>query len=208
MWSALHVEVLAYGHTSRESVDKLGSNLRQMIEKIGISKGPLQTEEVRPRKRKEIPEGVPFTYEHGNPIHTESCMGVFLKTGSGASRDDLLLRISEQVIGGPVYDTLRTKEQLEYCVAAYRYGSESGDSEGLRVVVEGNYNVQYVEERIEVFLRAFQKKIRGMSDEKFSECKNAALEAIRNEAPWKASHFWDLIRSGRFRSESKSEKGV
>ncbi|KAK0414565.1 hypothetical protein QR680_011498 [Steinernema hermaphroditum] len=202
MWSAIHVEVLAYGKISQEEVELLSPNLRRMIQDSSTSTHQFN-EAIQSHLK--IPEGVPYTYEHEIPIHTESCVDIFLKTGASTPRDDLLLHIVEKAIRGAAFNTLRTKEQLGYFVQALRCTPETGGIQGLRIMVQGSYDPEYVDERIDVFLTNFREKLRSMSEKEFSECKELALSFIQGSEPETTYDFWELIRNGNFRCDSDKQ---
>ncbi|KAK0409833.1 hypothetical protein QR680_004788 [Steinernema hermaphroditum] len=198
MWSELHVEVLAYGKIGQEEVELLSRNLRRMIQD-GSNSTRQFGEAIQSHLK--IPEFVPYTYKHEIPIHTESCVDIFLKTGASTPRDDLLLHMVDKAMKGAAFNTFHTKEQLGYVAVTFRYPSKTGRIQGLRIVIQGSYDPEYVEGRIEVFLANFGKKLRSMSEEDFIECKEMAMSFIRGSEPKTTSDFWKLIKNGNLKCD-------
>ncbi|KAK0424579.1 hypothetical protein QR680_008731 [Steinernema hermaphroditum] len=151
IWSFLHLELFAYGYVIEEQVRQVGPRLSAAI-------GPKHRKGALPPGRLDlgrellIQEGG-FFYEHEQRTHPNSCRDVYLQTGSSDIRDSFLLTMAVKLVAEPIFDTLRTKEQL--CYYAHAYARKSNGRQGIRLVIQGGHNPTFVEERIDAFLENF-----------------------------------------------------
>ncbi|XP_066596131.1 nardilysin [Prorops nasuta] len=86
---------------------------------------------------------------------------------------DLILMIMQE----PMFNQLRTKEQLGYnvfCTSNDTYGV-SGYSMVINTQAD-KYTTEYANERMEIFLKSFEEKLATMSEEEFSENKEALIK--------------------------------
>ncbi|EJC99115.1 uncharacterized protein FOMMEDRAFT_94441 [Fomitiporia mediterranea MF3/22] len=114
-----------------------------------------------------------------------------------------------QILDEPTFDFLRTKEQLGYNV----YSEMVADIEsiGWRLVIQSEMASEYLESRIEAFLRYMRKIIRGMLVEKLDEHKRSLgriWTAKVKHVPQETATFWSSIASGYYdfeRSETDAK---
>ena len=135
-----------------------------------------------------------------NPNEANSALAYYLHFGSIV---DQKLRVVStllvQILKEPTFNVLRTREQLGYMV----YCSSSllpGESETcLRFLVQSEKKPDYLEERVEAFLREMKTKLEEMTDEEFrlqmTGLEKKWLEADKNLFE-EASRLVDHITSG------------
>lgn len=91
---------------------------------------------------------------------------MFPQIGEDNTKTRCLLYLLEQIISEPLYDTLRTKEQLGYSVhASHRI---TNGVLGFAVTLQSSsHEAPYLHARVESFLSDFGKKLTSMADEEF-----------------------------------------
>ncbi|KAK0423588.1 hypothetical protein QR680_008223 [Steinernema hermaphroditum] len=209
MWNALHLELLVYGNVAKEQVHQLASRLSNVFMEKNASIRALSPQELGPFVHLQIPAGNTLRCDHEQRIHPNSCTDVYLQIGSLDIRDTLLLDLVVKLISEPAFDALRTKEQLGYYVKALTHRSDGG--QGLRCVVQGGHDPNYVEERIDVFLENFQKIIRSLSDGEFYRTRSLVSREVRSAPSGSrlVEPCWKEIKNGqcRFHFEKVAMKG-
>ncbi|KAK0424627.1 hypothetical protein QR680_008758 [Steinernema hermaphroditum] len=192
IWSFLHLELFACGYVIKEQVRQVGPRLSAAIGPKH-RKGALPPARLALARELLIQEGG-FFYEHEQRTHPNSCRDVYLQTGSSDIRDSFLLTMAVKLVAEPIFDTLRTKEQL--CYYAHAYARKSNGRQGIRLVIQGGHNPTFVEERIDAFLENFLGHVRSMSDEDFERCRAACRVSPKCEL---ALHCWNEIKNRRCR---------
>ena len=104
------------------------------------------------------------------------------------------LQLFSQIAKEPVFDTLRTKEQLGYIVASAPMVQPG--SLGFRFIVQSEKKPDYVETRIEAFMDWLKTHLETISEEDFEKQK-ASLIAKKEESPKnlgeETKRYWDRI---------------
>uniref|UniRef100_A0A1I7YH81 Peptidase_M16_C domain-containing protein n=1 Tax=Steinernema glaseri TaxID=37863 RepID=A0A1I7YH81_9BILA len=180
IWKALHLELIVNGNFTKEDAIALGNTVLDEIQKNNKSIRPLFSNEMKLSRQMKIPEGGSYIYEHHQDTHANSCVELLLQTGVKNTWENMLLELLAQVMKEAAFDTLRTKEQLGYTVFAY--ANRSLGTQGLSVLVQGSYDPEYVEERIESFLDNFKNTLCEMTDETYDKHVDA-LAVSRLEKP-------------------------
>jgi secreted Zn-dependent insulinase-like peptidase len=130
-----------------------------------------------------------------NPNEDNSAVELYLQVGPHGARSQALTDVLEQLMFEPVYDTLRTKEQLGYTVGA---GARNTMGVlGFCVVVQSSlFGVVEVVERIEAFLTSFVSTIADMEMEAYDKQLQSlvALKLQKDKSPGDESdRHWDQI---------------
>merc|ERR1719150_772214 len=105
-----------------------------------------------------------------NSKDSNSIIRNYYQFGPGNIRQKVYLDICQQLMSEPLFDILRTKEQLGYHVASQCLNTDG--ILGMRVYVNSQatkFTVEHVDNRIEAFLEWFIKeKLEPLSDEEFN----------------------------------------
>lgn len=121
-------------------------------------------------------------------------------------RSRAALQLFAQIVQEPVFNQLRTTEQLGYIATGY--ATHSVGIMSYRFMVQSERDPGYVETRIEVLLDHLKEVIEKLSDEEF-EKHRAALISKKEEKPKnlgeEGRRFWSAI-SDRFYEFSKREQ--
>lgn len=176
----MHIEVLVHGNLYKE--DAL--NVTNLVESTMKPKR-LPATQWPTQRNIELPRGSDFRYERtlANPDNINNCIDYVLFVGNNMDRGlrgKLLL--FAQMTDEPVFDTLRSKEQLGYIVSssAVIYSTLAA----FRVVIQSEKDCPYLEKRIDNFFNEFETALKDMPDEEFEAHKigiiNKRLEKLKN----------------------------
>jgi insulysin len=135
-----------------------------------------------------------------NPDEPNSALTYQVHIGN---RHDAHLRtvtqLLAQLMSGPTFNILRTREQLGYIVTCGLMLTPGESEFGIRVLVQSERAPAYLEERINVFLDEMQDILEKMPQEEFDTYK-AGLASKWTERPKnlneEAGRFWRWIDNG------------
>lgn len=188
----MHIEILAHGNVYKEDALRI-TNLVEST----LRPRPLPVEQWPTRRCIMLPEGSDYRYERvlKNADNINHCLEYTVFTGDA---QDLRIRaktlLLAQMGDEPVFDTLRTKEQLGYVV-----GSNAvlvSTLAGWRILIQSEKDCAYLEKRVDEFLMAFERTIREMPDDEFEAHKiglvNKRLEKLKNLGQ-ETGRFWGHV---------------
>lgn len=197
----MHIEILAHGNIYREDALKLGklieNSLRPQI--LPPWQWPI-------RRAVVLPPGGNFLYKRDlkDPSNVNHCIEYMLQVGHVRDRDQhARLLLLAQMTDEPAFDQLRTKEQLGYVVFS---GSATHlTSSVYHILIQSERPPDYLEKRIDNFLRMFKAQLSTMSNDQFESHKrsviNRRLEKIKNLGQ-ECDRFWGHITSELYHFES------
>lgn len=120
----------------------------------------------------------------------------------GDVQDDHLrprLSLLAQLAHEPVFNVLRTKEQLGYLV--FSSARAATGSMGFRILLQSEKPAAYLETRVEAFLDYFKTFLQEMSDEDFQTARQG-LVSKKMEKPknlhGESSRFWVAVGDGYY----------
>ncbi len=190
----LHIEVLVHGNLYKEDALKLTDIVESTLRPRTLppTQWPIHRSLI-------IPEGSNYIYSRTlpDPNNVNHCIEYLLYAGSTKDRTlRAKVMLFAQMTHEPAFDRLRTKEQLGYVVFSGSVTKE--DWLGYRVLVQSERTPEYLEERIESFLREYATTLAEMSQEQFDAHKtslvNKRLESLKNLSQ-ETSRFWSHIMS-------------
>ena len=130
-----------------------------------------------------------------------SAIEYYLQCGSGLDAiERTKCTLLKEILHEAAFDQLRTKEQLGYVV--WGMTRRTFASMGIRIVIMGDYDSIYLENRIEAFLQTFRDvNLQIMSLEEFEKAKQG-LHGAYMQKPENMSretgHWWNAINDGTF----------
>lgn len=143
--------------------------------------------------------------------NVNSCLEYFIQVGrldAENNRLRILTDLLATTIHEPCFNQLRTKEQLGYVVfSGYRL---SRSYFGLRFLVQSERTCDYLEFRVEEFLKKFKNKNLGeeLTEEAFAKfkqsLKNKKLTKLKNLNE-ESSRFWNAINDGYYDFTQKAK---
>lgn len=84
-----------------------------------------------------------------------------------------------QLINEPCFDTLRTKEQLGYLV--HSSGRGSIGMTGFRISIQSEREASYLEDRIDNFLKAFEKYLEDLAPDQFHRERASLTNRLKED---------------------------
>lgn len=192
-FEALHIEAFIHGNSNDKIAQSIVGKALQILN-ASLPCRPLFPSQLTMDRSVDLPIGQSFRFEHENKCHANSALEVILQTGLENPQENMLLQLADQILSEPCFDELRTKEQLGYVVFCGVH--KSNGSQGLRFIIQGEKSPQYMESRLEAFLKLMLKKLEEMTQKEFDDHKQALVN-IRLEKPKRMSQlakkYWGEI---------------
>lgn len=139
------------------------------------------------------------------PNDTNSVIKNYYQIGKSSMVLETMLEILQQIIREPLFNALRTQEQLGYSVSC----CVKRDYKMLGFVIaiesqEMKNPASLVDEKIEIFLKNFVGTLQSMSDDDFNTIKDAII-ALKlspdNDLMSEVEHNWKEVMRGRNKFE-------
>lgn len=215
IWSdGAYVQTLVLGNfdfATATEVDKLIKKNFESIPPISTSKDKVNEISKFQSFKLKTGERVTYTMPLQDPNNINSCLEYFVQVdtlGEDKRRLRVLTDLLATMINEPCFNQLRTKEQLGYVVfSGYR---QSRSYFGLRILVQSERSCEYLEYRVEQFLRRFNKTVLGdnLTDSAFAKYKEALkskkLTKLKNLGE-ESARMWNSINDGYYDFLQKSK---
>lgn len=193
--SRVRIDALVHGNMSRDAAISLMEDSENILAARALS----PSEQLSTRSHI-LPANANFVYQTAvpNPEDVNSGLSYYLHVGDVT--DNVLrakLSLLSHVIHEPVFDQLRTKQQLGYIVSSVML-TRTGIM-GLRIHIQSERSPIYLEERVDEFLTGFEDILTKMPETDFEKKKNGLimkkLEKSKNLAE-ETAWLWSAIDSG------------
>ncbi|KAK1512249.1 peptidase M16 inactive domain-containing protein [Colletotrichum abscissum] len=198
----MHLEIYAHGDLQICEADRLA-------DLVAATLRPLKSLETQQPVSQSliIPKGSEFLYEKTlkDPDNVSHCIEMFIYVGDNSNRSKRAkAMLLPQMVRGPAFDRLRTKEQLGYVVDSDFRSFFS--TCGISFKIQSQQRAAYLESKIEEFLRFFFDDLEGISKTDFHKHQRSlilrCLQKPRNlaqESEW----IWGQIESKYYDSEGR-----
>ncbi|CEH18771.1 related to ste23-metalloprotease involved in a-factor processing [Ceraceosorus bombacis] len=193
----LHIETLAHGNVTPARAGELMA----LAEDI-LAPKPLAASELVSHRSLILPRPCNFSWsrEVANVDNVNSSIEYYCQIGDPVDfKQRATLALLAQIASEPVFDQLRTKEQLGYLV--FSSPRKTIGSMGFRILVQSERDSRYVESRIDAFLDQFKAHLEGLSESEFLAQRESLihkkLEVPKNLYE-ESSRFWFHIHSGYY----------
>ncbi|CAH2101005.1 unnamed protein product [Euphydryas editha] len=187
----LHIEALMFGNLTRERAMAIANTVETKLPKDAT---PLLAQQLFLYREVEIEKGAWYLRSIANSVHKASCALLYYACGVQESRANVMLELLAYMFSGSCSHVLRTQEQLGYIV--FMKIVRTNGVQGLRIIVQSDRHPEYLEERIENYIKGIEEHLKNMSEEEFLR-NRAAVAAHRLERPkqlfGKASQLWSEI---------------
>ncbi|KAF5005938.1 hypothetical protein FDECE_7652 [Fusarium decemcellulare] len=194
MLGQLFIEVYVHGNMYREdalnATDMVESILKPRI--LPRSQWPILRSLI-------LPQGSNYVFRKTleDPANVNHCVETWLYAGSredrGVRTKTLLL---DQMMHEPAFDQLRTKEQLGYIV--FSGPRAFSTTYGFRFLIQSEMTPEFLDARIEAFLKRYAETLENMSEAEFEGHKRSLvirrLEKLRN-LDQESTRHWTQITS-------------
>ncbi|USW51351.1 Putative peptidase M16, metalloenzyme, LuxS/M16 peptidase, peptidase M16, middle/third [Septoria linicola] len=176
----MHIEILAHGNLYKEDALRMADLVEKTLKPRALP--PSQWENTRYIA---LPEGLNFAWQKTlkNPDNVNHCLDYCIYVGNSSDRHTRAkLLLLDQILREPVFDTLRTQEQLGYIVSGGMM--IIGNMAAFRILIQSEKDCGYLLERSDRFLTEFETTLVNMSDTDFEEHRvgiiNKRLEKLKN----------------------------
>ncbi|CAG5044107.1 unnamed protein product [Parnassius apollo] len=171
--SKLYLQVLVQGNLAWYEAVRISENVLANIKWEGLTEDELPELRVH-----QLPLGErKLRVLSLNPASTNSIVTNYYQGESTTPRDTAVLEVLMMLMEEPVFDSLRTKEQLGYSVFSmmrYTFGV-LGFSVTVNTQVD-KFSVSHVDSRVEAFLKKFARDMKRLSERALAATRTALVQ--------------------------------
>ncbi|CAF4223323.1 unnamed protein product, partial [Rotaria sordida] len=140
-----------------------------------------------------------YAYTMFNDAYKLNAIVIYLQCFQETLENNALLGLFSYLVKQPCFNQLRTKEQLGYIINSQVW--RSYDVQGFSVTVQSARELDYINQRIELFIDSIRDYITTMSDELFKkQCEGYIVKKV--EVPKnmhdQGNQFWNEIINHQF----------
>ncbi|KAI5950239.1 STE23 [Candida jiufengensis] len=207
--SGIFGEALIHGNFDIQSATEIKGMIQKHMETIkpimneyDESKFHLQNYILKPN------ENLRYEVSLKDEKNVNSCIEYYLQFSStNDTKMRVLIDLLVTIIREPCFDRLRTKEQLGYVVFSNLRKGRS--SLGFRILVQSERSCEYLEYRIDEFLRKFGQYINNdLKDEDFQKFKTALVDSKLMKIKHlneETNRLWNSITDGYYDFDFRSK---
>lgn len=199
MWKQAYTEILIHGNFGKEDAVRLGNLVN---ERVFASAKSLSPSQLTTGRSLWLDSRKVWRYETelADAKNVNSCIEVFIQLGE---LDDLktcvMADLVAQVASEPCFNQLRTQEQLGYVV--FCGVKRTRTTVGLRVLVQSERTNDYLEFRIDEFLKRLGRIIHSFTEKEFDKNVQALIHRKlqkKKNLGEEFSKYWLEIASGYY----------
>ncbi|CAI8597020.1 unnamed protein product [Vicia faba] len=199
--SQLYIEGLCHGNMSEEEAINISN-----IFKTNFPVDPLPIESRHAERVICLPSSANLVRDINvkNTLEKNSVIELYFQieedTGLGSTKLKALIDLFEEIVEEPLFNQLRTKEQLGYVV-------ECSPRVTYRVfgfcfcIQSSEYNPIYLQGRVESFINDLEELLDGLDDESFENYKNGLMAKLLEKDPsltYESNRLWNQIIDKRY----------
>ncbi|CAI5513289.1 unnamed protein product [Closterium sp. Naga37s-1] len=211
LFSRTCIEMLIHGNATVEDALALAS---AVTDTLPVPSPPLL--DLPSERCLQLPRGKSLLVESpvGNPAEENSAVEVYYQAcqdqGRASIRDRSLVDLLEQVMSEPLFDTLRTKEQLGYRVDCGTRLTHGVFGFCIRVQ-SADYGPEYLQQRVDSFLNTFRDNLSALPEADF-RAHRAALQVLKMRKDHtlgdETHRYWEQIWEGSSLFNSRQLEAV
>ncbi|CAI5965890.1 unnamed protein product [Closterium sp. NIES-64] len=211
LFSRTYIEMLIHGNATEEDALALAS---AVTDTLPVPSPPLL--DLPSERCLQLPCGKSLLVESpvGNPAEENSAVEVYYQAcqdqGRASIRDRSLVDLLEQVMSEPLFDTLRTKEQLGYRVDCGTRLTHGVFGFCIRVQ-SADYGPGFLQQRVDSFLNAFRDNLSALPEADF-RAHRAALQVLKMRKDHtlgdETHRYWEQIWEGSSLFNSRQLEAV
>ena len=193
----MHIEILAHGNLYKEDALRMADMVEKTLKPHALPQAQWEVQ-----RYIDLPNGSNFAWKKTlkNPDNVNHCLDYSIFVGEASDRQTRAkLLLLDQMLHEPVFDTLRTKEQLGYIVNGAM--TIIGNTAAFRFLIQSEKDCEYLLKRADLFLTEFEVTLKEMSDKEFEEHRigiiNKRLEKLRNLSQ-ESGRLWHHVVSEVF----------
>ncbi|XP_041971501.1 nardilysin-like [Aricia agestis] len=195
----LYLQVLIQGNVPWHEAIKISENVLHTIKWEGLAENELPDTRVH-----ELPLGTRRVRVRSlNPSSTNSIVANYYQGEPATDKDSAVVEVLMMLMEEPVFDALRTKEQLGYSVFSlmrYTFGV-LGYSVSVNTQVH-KFSVSHVDARVEAFLEKFARDMRRLKPRALAAAVHALVQ-LKHTADYElkeeVERHWREITNGEYR---------
>ncbi|KAH6565205.1 hypothetical protein BASA62_007439 [Batrachochytrium salamandrivorans] len=195
LFERMHIQQLAHGNISKQRAIDIGNILLSRLNPKALP----ESQRLQSMLTKQIPEGSSYIHirDVPNAENVNSAIEYILQVGSLSDQYIRThLSILSQIGHEPVFDQLRTKEQLGYMV--YSGIRKQPEMLSYRIIIQSERDPAYLESRIVAFLHQLETILVEMTPEDFKKHQTSIatkmLDTLKNLGQ-ESSRYWGHINS-------------
>ncbi|CAI5522150.1 unnamed protein product [Closterium sp. Naga37s-1] len=211
LFSRTYIEMLIHGNATEEDALALAS---AVTDTLPVPSPPLL--DLPSERCLQLPRGKSLLVESpvGNPAEENSAVEVYYQAcqdqGRASIRDRSLVDLLEQVMSEPLFDTLRTKEQLGYRVDCGTRLTHGVFGFCIRVQ-SADYGPGFLQQRVDSFLNTFRDNLSALPEADF-RAHRAALQVLKMRKDHtlgdETHRYWEQIWEGSSLFNSRQLEAV
>eukprot|EP00300_Choanocystis_sp_HF-7_P014190 c18600_g1_i1.p1 GENE.c18600_g1_i1~~c18600_g1_i1.p1 ORF type:complete len:614 (+),score=169.40 c18600_g1_i1:1389-3230(+) len=199
LMGAVRAEAYMHGNVSEQRTVQVMQAVMAHLETIRTVSAP-EPRILEPVRM--IPEGVPFLFSEPciNAEEKNNAVQVYWQLGVETNQTRATIQLLEEMLGEPLFDSLRTKQQLGYtvsCGARFTFNII-----GFVVVVQSaEYSCDHVISRIVAFMNEYAQTLKAMPAETFDKYKASLIENLQakdSNMEAAARRYWAEILDCRY----------
>jgi secreted Zn-dependent insulinase-like peptidase len=195
---SLRVKVLIQGNFTKPQAIGIVENILK-----NSSHEKLHVARVKYTRLNEIPLGISYLRVKSLlPNDKNSIIKNYYQFGAATVESECLLELLVKIMREPLFNYIRTKEQLAYSVTCVL--KKDHDILGLAIIVETQEKrnpSKYVDLKVEVFLKDFSKILRELPEEDFEIIKRSIIAQKRctdTDLEQEVTRNWIEIRESKY----------
>jgi insulysin len=194
-FSQIQIEALMHGNISRKQAENL---LKKIVKQLHINANR-QKNNLLP-VLVELKNGSKYQYVF-EPEHSDSALVSYYQSAVNDDKTIATNALLNEIIDIPVFEQLRTKEQLGYVVGIniFRLRERTGS---IFYIESPRKSANYLNNRLNAFLKDFQQKLLKMPNKKLESYKSslaANLVKKPNSLGEETARYWSEIANGTYR---------
>ena len=196
-FSSIYIEMLVYGNVTCEQALQLGDAVARGLHTETMA--PVNCERT-PLREVKLQTGLQYLFQRQHEISDSSALSVYFQCSPENTHNNVLLLLFNQIINEPYYDIMRTQQQLGYILYTQVRRSEAGVN-GLSMIIQSDKHPEYLEEKLEDFLREIGNHIEDMPEDDFQNHTDSLASQILNvEKNLTAYHdtYWYEITTKKY----------
>ncbi|GMF36189.1 unnamed protein product [Phytophthora lilii] len=169
LFRQVYCDILLYGNLNRSEATDLGAVIVDQV-RAPRALSMLSSKKYWTGRQVKLSCGVHYIYKgvHPNPDNTNCAVNCIYQIGVENYMDRAKLALFSQIVDEPLFDQLRTKEQLGYTV--YSTPSRGNGVQSFKVVVQSSVAPpEFIEQRINSFWIDFRNSIAAMDNDQLQK---------------------------------------
>lgn len=174
IFEELYFETLVFGNLSYVEALEVDSEV------IKLAPNNIKNTQVKNDRLRSyiIPQGETFKYEEylKDQDNVNNCLFYIMQFGIYSEHLAAVTGLLAQIMNEPCFNTLRTEEQLGYIVSSFSLSNHG--TANLGIIVQSEFDTEYLQWRVENFLKQFAQYLREMPRDTFKEHRQAYCDSL------------------------------